>query len=83
MQQKKGAPSTVTTGLIHQDSNVPQLSTTTFSFLFHPIASLNAAIKNVVSKAEEETVAKEGMYRRWVIKVVIVVYVVFILKRSI
>jgi len=63
VQQKKGAPSAVTTGLIHQDSNVPPLSTT-FSFLFHPIASLNTAIKNVVSKAEEETVAKEGMYRR-------------------
>jgi len=62
-QLRKGAPAPVAAGLTHQDSNVAPLSTS-FSFLFHPLTSLNSAIKNVVSKAEEEIGINDGLYKK-------------------
>jgi len=54
-----------TTNIIHQDSNaVPQTVTSTFGVLLQRLTRLNTAIKNAMSKGEEEMGGQEG-YRRY------------------
>lgn len=81
-QQKKGnTPATIagaTANIIHQDSNaVPLTVTSAFGFLLQPLTRLNTAIKNAVSKGEEDTGGQEG-YRRYILLLVTLFYDVYV-----
>lgn len=67
IQQKRGITSAAisgpSTGLTHQDSTAVPLTSTLVSLL-QRLTRLNIAIKNVMSKGEEESGVQEGNYRR-------------------